>query len=230
MMKGMKMKKSAIPSVLIFGLASALAAVPAFAGTVVLYSDLGPGGGYDPYTGWTVSGSGPGNVVIGSSFTLGTGAAVSDAELELDKYSGDGLMNVYIESDNYGYPGSIIAQLTQTGAVPLYTEDLATFDCIGAACTLAAGSYWLVASEPQADAAIGWAWNFYDDLPVGPDSSWAAYGTSGSPTGPWSFEAPGAGGAFEIDGGTTTPEPSSFLLLGSGLAGLAGLLKRKLRA
>jgi hypothetical protein len=30
--------------------------------------------------------------------------------------------------------------------------------------------------------------------------------------------------------GYETPEPSSFLLLGSGLAGLAGLLKRKLAA
>ena len=36
-------------------------------------------------------------------------------------------------------------------------------------------------------------------------------------------------GPVTLDGGTT-PEPSSFLLLGSGLAGLAGMLKRKLAA
>jgi hypothetical protein len=35
---------------------------------------------------------------------------------------------------------------------------------------------------------------------------------------------------FGPDMGFETPEPSSLLLLGSGLAGLAGLLKRKLSA
>jgi len=37
-------------------------------------------------------------------------------------------------------------------------------------------------------------------------------------------------GPWGADMGYETPEPSSFLLLGSGLAGLAGLLKRKLAA
>jgi hypothetical protein len=37
-------------------------------------------------------------------------------------------------------------------------------------------------------------------------------------------------GADFVSSLTSTPEPSSFLLLGSGLAGLAGMLRRKLKA
>jgi hypothetical protein len=36
------------------------------------------------------------------------------------------------------------------------------------------------------------------------------------------------GESFTLTGGGTTPEPSSILLFGSGILGLAGVLRRKL--
>lgn len=36
------------------------------------------------------------------------------------------------------------------------------------------------------------------------------------------------GEAFTINGGQTVPEPSSIMLLGSGILGVAGVLRRKL--
>jgi hypothetical protein len=60
----------------------------------------------------------------------------------------------------------------------------------------------------------------------------AAYGStpSGSPEGTTNFGGSGGSGNSGSGGSTEspTPEPSSFLLLGSGLAGLAAMLRRKL--
>jgi hypothetical protein len=91
---------------------------------------------------------------------------------------------------------------------------------------LAAGDYWLVAVETDYSTGQDWFTTAYGA------TTNLAQGYSGIPTGltviPDSNEE-----AFQIDGtpdATVTPEPSSFLLLGSGLAGLAGLIKRKLAA
>ena len=217
------MKRTAL-AVLCLSLVGAIAVVPASA-DAPLYSTLGPSGQYDATGGWEISGSNYSNQAVGNPFSLGSGATVGDAQLALASVTGNNNpMNVYIESDSGGVPGSIIASLTQVGTIPAFGGGggLVTFDCSDPACTLAAGAYWLVAVQPDAATSQGWLYS-YNDVAAN-----IAVDHTGSPTG---LVAAGSqkGNGFEIDG-AATPEPSSFLLLGSGLAGLAGMLRRKLRA
>src|ERR1039458_5702862 len=84
----------------------ALTSRPASAGTPC--PTLGPGNAYDGTNGYFVDGSTFHNQVIANSFTLGAGATVGDAMLALgNKAGGNNPVNVYIESDSGGEPGSI---------------------------------------------------------------------------------------------------------------------------
>jgi|ERR1017187_258893 hypothetical protein len=192
---------------------------------VILYTTLGPNGEYDGYSGYPIGGSGPNNQVIANPFTFSAGATVGDVVLALGNLAGpNNPVDVYIESDNGGLPGSIIASLTQVGTIPPWFNGhgggLVTFDCTGAQCALPAGSYWLVAFEPDWNTAQVWAWAYQDQM------NNMASNEIGSPTGPWDGWF-GTEDAFRIDGASgTTPEPGSLILLGSGLLGVAGVVRR----
>ena len=90
--------------------------------------------------------------------------------------------------------------------------------------SLVAGTqYWLTLGGANDSAGTQFdAW----DVNGGPASCDFAVG--GNPGGDCGLTPP-EGEAFTINGsGSTTPEPGSFLLLGSGVIGLAGVLRRKL--
>jgi hypothetical protein len=200
----------------------------ASAGNITLYTTLGPNNEFDGMHGyglWNIP-SYSENFVIADSFSLSVGATVGDAVLALGNLSGgNSPVNVYIESDNGGLPGSVLASLSQVGTIPPWTEangggGLVTFNCTGGSCNLAAGAYWLVANEPVVGPIQ--VWNFaYQDA-----AGNIAFNSIGSLTGPWGSFFQTVDG-FRIDG-PPVPEPGTLAMFGSGIVGLAVMLRRKI--
>ncbi len=184
-----------------------------------LYSTLGPSGQYDSTQGVVVEGSNYSDEVIANPFTLASGGFVSNVQLALQFIEGvNAPLDVYLESNNGGLPGNIIAQLTQVGNISS-VGGLVTFNCSGNACGLGAGSYWLVAVEPNPNSSQGWFFSYGDQ------QGNIAYNLAGSATGPWSglpyFEE-----AFQVD----TPEPGTLLVLVPGLLMAGYGFRRRLLA
>lgn len=129
-------------------------------------------------------------------------------------------------TNNGGVPGTLVADLATDLVAPTVSNPTSAsiVDVSGLSVALTAGNeYWFVLAPYDTNSFIGWA---EDGASVLPEA-----GTrSGTTSSGWRFVYEGGSEQVALFSGSTavTPEPSTFMLLGTGILGLAGAVRRKL--
>ena len=194
----------------------ALAALPATAQVVY---DNGPVNGTTD--GWNIANG----FVVSDSFTISAGgASINGLSFGVWVFPGDVVEGVQLAITSSEFGGTTyfdqVISLTQTGcAANQFGYNVCTLSgSFGTNVDLPAGNYWLnLLNAVVPDDPVYWDENSgpssASENSVGtiPSESFTLYGNSSSGT------------------GGSTPEPGSILLFGSGVLGLAGVLRRRLR-
>lgn len=179
-----------------------------------------------------------GNYVLADDFMISQGAAWTDVHFwtyEVQGSLGPNVIQYYLfdslPGTGFGTPlvaGSATSYTRQaTGSTSQWgTEFYYSFD-LSASYDLGTTSYWLALHFGEERALLSKSWITYQT----PNGTGNYYFFQPGVSTQWQFTDPAnkdAALAFELTGGAI-PEPGSIILLGSGLVGLAGGIRRRLR-
>jgi hypothetical protein len=192
----------------------------------VIFSNFGPGMSFNPNSGLVVSGSGDSSPqVVAQGFTSTGNFNFSSAQLAFRRSTGSGPIQILLETDAGGMPGTIIESLNLNMAASPFAS-VVTVNSMLQPLLQSGVNYWLVAYAP-ADTFAAWC----DSVGDVSTADNFAINHIPSPTGPWISDLPGyIRSAFQINGEVaSTPEPSALLLFGTSLTAAAAALRKRRR-